>query len=343
MNFFKKGILVLALAMFLSACSTGTVANINGDKVSEQEYEEAYRMHRNLYAAQFGEEFLKNPGQSGQTMEQELRGQVMDLMVLYSLMEQDLKDNGIEISSAEIDGANNETKQEMGGEEGYEEFKNTTKFSDEDFERYNYQNLLYQKHLDYYTNNVADITDEKVKEEYEANKDKYDTVEAAHILVATEDEAKAVKERLDAGEDFAAVAQEVSTDEGSKVNGGALGQFNASTMVPQFSEAAFAMEEGQISDPVQSEFGWHIIYLTAKHTGLESAQEQIRQQLSAQGYQTYLDGLKADADIVTNIPEMPDSATESITEATEAPSTDTDATTEAPAQTEAAPETEATE
>ena len=82
---------------------------------------------------------------------------------------------------------------------------------------------------------------------------------ARHILVATQVEADAVEARLKAGEDFAKVATEVSTDTGSKTKGGDLGWFAKGAMVAPFEQAAFSMAIGQISDPVKSQFGFHII------------------------------------------------------------------------------------
>lgn len=99
-------------------------------------------------------------------------------------------------------------------------------------------------------------------------------VHAQHILVKTEDEAKAVKERLNNGEDWAALAKELSTDESNKEQAGDLGWFSKGAMVSQFEDAVFAMEAGQISDPVATEFGWHIIKLLEKdenHTLDEAA------------------------------------------------------------------------
>jgi peptidyl-prolyl cis-trans isomerase C len=83
-------------------------------------------------------------------------------------------------------------------------------------------------------------------------------VRARHILVATEDEAKKVVERLKKGEDFAKLATELSKDPGSK-DGGDLGYFSKDRMVPEFADAAFKLNKGEISAPVKSPFGWHVI------------------------------------------------------------------------------------
>ncbi len=85
-------------------------------------------------------------------------------------------------------------------------------------------------------------------------------VRAAHILLATREEADAARSRIvDGGEDFATVAREVSTDRGTAENGGELGWFVREEMVAPFADAAFALQPGAISEPVASEFGWHVI------------------------------------------------------------------------------------
>jgi peptidyl-prolyl cis-trans isomerase C len=84
-------------------------------------------------------------------------------------------------------------------------------------------------------------------------------IAASHILVDSEDKAKELRAKIAAGADFAQVAKENSTDTGSKDQGGSLGYFGHGQMVPEFEAAAFKLEKGQISDPVHTSFGWHII------------------------------------------------------------------------------------
>jgi len=122
--------------------------------------------------------------------------------------------------------------------------KNNVNLSEQEFRDMALASLLRQK--------VQDYLAQKVPAEAEQ-------IHARHILVKTEEEAAKVIERLNAGEDFAAVAQDVSTDTGSKEKGGDLGWFPRGQMVKQFEDAAFALKPGQISDPVQTTFGFHII------------------------------------------------------------------------------------
>ncbi len=107
------------------------------------------------------------------------------------------------------------------------------------------------------------VTDEALEAKYEelyADAEPQREWNASHILVETEEEAKAVKEEVEGGADFAEVAKVKSTGP-SGPNGGALGWFSAGMMVPEFEAAVMAMEAGDVSDPVQTQFGWHIVKL----------------------------------------------------------------------------------
>lgn len=104
---------------------------------------------------------------------------------------------------------------------------------------------------------------------------------AAHILVRTEDEVQAVVAALAEGRDFAEVAREVSTD-GSARQGGDLGWFGPGMMIPEFEATVRALEPGQVSEPLQSRFGWHVVRLIDSRTASVPPLEQIREQLAGE-------------------------------------------------------------
>ncbi len=103
-------------------------------------------------------------------------------------------------------------------------------------------------------------------------------VHARHILVATEDEAKAIEAQLKAGADFATLAKEKSKDPGA-ANGGDLGYFTKDQMVPEFAAAAFKLDKGQISDPVHTQFGWHIIKVEDKRIKPTPTFDEVKGQI----------------------------------------------------------------
>jgi peptidyl-prolyl cis-trans isomerase C len=114
-------------------------------------------------------------------------------------------------------------------------------------------------------------------------------VHARHILLPTEEEAKAALARIKAGEDFAKIATELSKDPAG--DGGDLGWFTKDRMVPEFADPAFKLEPGQVSDPVKSQFGWHIIKVEGKRMKTFPPFEQVKDQAArfvAQKAQTAL-------------------------------------------------------
>ncbi len=123
---------------------------------------------------------------------------------------------------------------------------------------------------------------------------------ASHILVDSEDKAKALKAEIDGGKDFAEVAKENSSD-GSAANGGSLGWFAAGQMVPEFETAVKDMKVGDVAGPIKTQFGWHIIKLddTRETTAptLEASQPQIEEQLRQAALQAKLTELRASAKI----------------------------------------------
>jgi peptidyl-prolyl cis-trans isomerase C len=145
----------------------------------------------------------------------------------------------------------------------------------------------------------AATTDEAMKKVYEDASKQISgeqEVHARHILVETEDEAKAIEDELKKGADFAELAKKKSKDPGAS-DGGDLGFFTKDQMVPEFSSVAFALEPGKISDPVKSQFGWHIIKVEEKRNRKAPDFEQVKAQI-----ETYVTR-KAQADYVAKLRE----------------------------------------
>src|SRR5580692_1417058 len=148
-------------------------------------------------------------------------------------------------------------------------------------------------------------------------------VHARHILVETEDQAKAVEDELKKGADFAELAKKKSKDPGAS-DGGDLGFFTKDQMVPEFSAVAFALEPGKISDPVKSQFGWHVIKVEEKRNrkapDFDQVKAQIETYVTRKAQAEYVAKLRESAkvermDQASNEPAKPDAKTDAKTDA----------------------------
>ncbi|MBI3435885.1 MAG: peptidylprolyl isomerase [Proteobacteria bacterium] len=120
-------------------------------------------------------------------------------------------------------------------------------------------------------------------------------VRASHILVATEEEAKAILAELRGGGDFAAIAKKKSKDPSAATEGGDLGYFTADQMVPEFSAVAFKLEKGSLSEPVKSQFGWHVIRVEDKRTKEVPEFDKVKEQIQSFVMR------RAQADLITKL------------------------------------------
>ncbi len=150
---------------------------------------------------------------------------------------------------------------------------------------------------------AAEVTDEAIQAAYDAQFAEFegeDEFNASHILVESEDEAKAIKTQLDDGADFAELAKEKSTGP-SGPNGGSLGWFGKGQMVPEFENAVLALEKGSVSDPVQTQFGWHVVTLNDKRKTqapeLEAVKGELAQTIRQDAIQAKIDELTQKATI----------------------------------------------
>lgn len=154
------------------------------------------------------------------------------------------------------------------------------------------------------------VTDDEIKAEYDSKVGNLGTeYKARHILVKTEDEAKKIIDLLDKGGDFAALAKKNSTDPAA-AEGGDLGWFAADNMVPPFSAAVAALENGKYTkQPVQTQYGWHVILREESRAltppPLDAVKEQIRPMLQRQKAQTMIENLRKQAKVEVMLPAEP--------------------------------------
>ncbi|MET0785879.1 MAG: peptidylprolyl isomerase [Paenisporosarcina sp.] len=293
----KKSVLTLTLAasvLALSACNGNEAADsdvLATSKVGEVTKDELY-----------------------QEMKTSVGKQALQVLLIEKVLESEY-----DVSDKEIKAQFESEKKQMG--EGFDQYLAQQGQTEESYKKYIKLNLLQEKAL---TEGI-EVTDEEVKKQYDNMKTE---LNARHVLVADEETAKEVKSKLDGGADFVAVAKEYSTEPAAKESGGELGWFTPDKMVKEFSDAALALDIDQISEPVKSEFGYHIIQVTDKREAevegtLEEKSDEIRKQLiMAKADQSTLlpkvSKLMKDADVKIKDKDLKD-ALDQILNAGEAP------------------------
>ncbi|TWT24282.1 peptidylprolyl isomerase [Planomicrobium sp. CPCC 101110] len=206
---------------------------------------------------------------------EEMKASVGEQAVQILMIEKVLGEN-YEVTDEEVDAEYKKSQDEMG--ESFDQFLAQNNQTEESYKKVIRLNLLQEKAL---TEDV-EVTDEEIQQQYDRQGTE---LNARHILVADEETATNIKKQLDEGADFAKLAEEESTDPGSAANGGNLDWFGAGAMVPEFEEAAYNLEVDEISEPVQTQHGFHIIQVLEKRKvedqpALEEQKEAIRTDLA---------------------------------------------------------------
>ncbi|WP_276863409.1 peptidylprolyl isomerase [Anaerococcus tetradius] len=276
-----------------------TVAIVNGEKISKDDYKSEMSFYASMLASQ-----------------QQLKNSIVTMMVQDKLIANDIKKNNIKIDDKDVDNALMQSVQNFGGQEQFDKTLDDYNMDIKKFKETLKKDLMYKKHREWFDENNK-VSDDEIKKYFEENKDQFIKVDASHILVDDEQTAKDIKAKLDNGEDFAKLAKEYSKDTASAKNGGELGSFGKGQMVKEFEEAAFSMKEGEISNPVKSQFGYHIIKINSISDSYEKSKEEITKKIKDKKYADYIKKLHDEAHVVTeqdSKQKAKDSKKESTTE-----------------------------
>lgn len=257
-----------------------TFVTINDEEISHEQF---YQMY-DLYASMM-------------SMNQNLSSELTNLFVIDNIISKELSEANQEVTKDEIDAEVQKYIERLGGQSEYYKYLSVLGTT-EDLVRKNIENSLKStKHKNHYIQNL-ELTDEELNEYYEQNKNNIDNVVARHILTDDEDTAYQAIERLNNGEDFATVANDLSKDTAANQNGGDLGNVTRQGFDSDFVDAAFELEENTISEPVKTQFGYHVIEVTEKNIGLDKNIDSIKLALGEQKYSLHLQEKVQEANIV---------------------------------------------
>jgi len=274
-----------------------TVAKVNGEKITQEQLDSQYEI------------FFLLIGYPDSYKEQITKELYLNQMIAEELMLQEAEKIGISpggVSSAELKSSidiylrnNGMTAKELA------ESIVSKELTTEDLQDYFTKQIAINKFLNETMLGSMQVTDDEAEAFYQQNADSFKAQEgqirARHILVETEEEAKEIVNMLKSKADFAELAMERSLDTGSGARGGELGFFSKEMMVGEFADAAFKLSVNQISAPVKTEFGWHVIQRESDKISFNEIKDMLKLQLNQEkqkiALQTYLEQLKANAEI----------------------------------------------
>ncbi|WP_211171099.1 peptidylprolyl isomerase [Bacillus sp. DNRA2] len=274
------GVLVLITAIVISVTilNKDVVAEVNGEKISQTELNK-------LLNDTYGDDIL-------------------DSLISKKLIEQAAAKKDLSVSKNEIDEEFKALQESYGGEDAFKQTIASSGVTETQVRADIKNYLLAEKIL----KPGIKVSDEEIKQYFEDNKDSFATseqVKASHILVEDEATANEIKVKLVNGEDFAKLAKEYSTDTTTKENGGDLGYFSKGDMVAEFEEVAFTLGVNEISAPVKTDYGYHIIKVIDKKAAQEAKFEEHKKEIKetltdeklSSEYTKWLEDAKKDAKI----------------------------------------------
>ncbi|KUO73858.1 MAG: peptidylprolyl isomerase [Desulfosporosinus sp. BRH_c37] len=291
---------VLALILVTTGCSSLVggkwAVKVNGESILIKDYDDRVAEAQKTYEKQG----MKFDTEEGKAALPQIKSQLLDRMIEGKLIAQQVTSQKLDPESAKVKEQEDIIKKNLGDEAKFQDTLKQQGMTESELRNFL---AVYEKE----TGDIKEISDADVKAFFDKNKDGYgqpESVKARHILVKTEDEAKAIIVQLKAGADFVQLAKDKSIEPGAKDSGGDLGTFTKGKMVPEFDTAAFAQKVGTFSlEPVKTEFGYHVILVEAHNPAVAPDYEKLKDRVKEDAlnsakdtkFQTYFDDLRKKA------------------------------------------------
>jgi parvulin-like peptidyl-prolyl isomerase len=287
-RFIPLATLVIGCLAAAQGIYPGDAVRVNDETISYQRFQGFYVEYRNSRGVQVGAR-----GDQLELLKQ-LRVEAMDLMIEQELVKQAAEKAGVEGDAEEVDKQIEELRAVFDSDDQFRMKLEADGHTEESFRRHVERMAAAKVFLDRIRADASDVRDAEVETFYEENEYRLtlpEQVRVRHILLkwkplGTQDDRAALREqmrpileRARAGEDFAALAREYSEDSATRVYGGDTGLFPRGSMVPAFEEVAFGLQPGEVSEPVDTVFGVHILKLEERTKPRLLPLEEIRDQL----------------------------------------------------------------
>lgn len=287
---------VLALILVTTGCSSLVggkwAVKVNGDSILVKDYDARVAEAQKTYEKQG----MKFDTEEGKKALPQIKSQLLDRMIEGKLIAQEVKKQKLNPEDAKVKEQEDIIKKNIGDDAKFQDTLKQQGMTEAELKNFL---TVYEK----VTGDIKEISDTDAKAFFDKNVANYtqpESVTARHILVKTEDEAKAIITQLTAGADFAQLAKDKSIEPGAKESGGELGTITKGKMVPEFETAVFAQKAGTFSkSPVKTEFGYHVILAETHTLAVAPDYEKLKNRVKEDAlntakdtkFQTYFDDL----------------------------------------------------
>lgn len=296
------------------------IATVNGSGIIVGNYEKVLGLNKQSMEAYYGNTIWDQEIEEGVKYKDKFKEMILDQMIYTEVIYEAAKKENLLPTEEEVNKSIEEFNTSIKDNDAYKKQLKELGI-DDNFLKYQFERNLASDNYKEKFNKDNSVTNDEIKKYYDENKDDFyiDQVEASHILIKTIDDedkklsdekkaeakkkAEEVLAKAKAGEDFSELAKEYSQDTVSAKNGGDLGFFKKGEMVKPFEEAAFSMKVGEISDLVESDFGYHIIKVTDKEDRqktFDEVKETIRKTLQDEKCDAQVEKLKEEAKVEKN-------------------------------------------